>query len=168
MKITKTLLLLLFLIIISSSCSKSYFEFDSIEHYYRDLSNDEIMAIYNSQDKSEKRLLILDIIENRYPEEIDNSFGEILIKNKYKKSNISQDKLEPINDIFSENICLVGTASACIPVYRDILIFKKNNKVVGIAKICFDCEISHIIGTAKNTEDFGQCGDYANLFKMLH
>lgn len=28
---------------------------------------------------------------------------------------------------------------ACKQTYRDILIFKKNNKNVGISKICFSC-----------------------------
>ena len=57
--------------------------------------------------------------------------------------------------------------TACIPVFRDILIFKKNNKSIGIAKICFECEKSHIVGTNKNIENFGQCGDFSKLMNIL-
>ena len=93
--------------------------------------------------------------------------SDVLQKFGYKKTTIDKTKNEHLNDIFSENNCSESFAAACIPVYRDIFIFKKNNKTVGIAKICFGCRLFHIIGTKKNLENFGQCGDFEKLEKLI-
>ena len=66
-----------------------------------------------------------------------------------------------------EKSTLENIATACIHVYRDILIFKKEGKVIGTAKICFDCMSKQIKGTTANTENFGQDGDYEKLEKIL-
>jgi hypothetical protein len=58
-------------------------------------------------------------------------------------------------------------ASACIYVYNDILIFKKEGEVIGTAKICFGCGAHQIRGTQVGTLAFGQDGDYKTLEKIL-
>ncbi len=55
----------------------------------------------------------------------------------------------------------------CLPVFRDILIFKKRHKVIGIVKICFGCEKAVIVGSQANTIGFGQDGDFQKLKKLL-
>ena len=42
-------------------------------------------------------------------------------------------KMEASNASFSVSVAI------CAPVYRDILVFKKDNKVSAIAKVCFGC-----------------------------
>ena len=80
---------------------------------------------------------------------------------------IDKSKFESIDKIFIEKSTLENIATACIHVYRDILIFKKEGKVIGTAKICFDCMSKQIKGTTANTENFGQDGDYEKLEKIL-
>jgi hypothetical protein len=47
-------------------------------------------------------------------------------------------------------------SSLCLPVLRDILIFRQDNRIVRFAKLCFSCDQSIIVGTARKTFLFGQ------------
>lgn len=85
----------------------------------------------------------------------------------YSKSKIDSAKFDEINEIFREKKHEEVYGHACIYVYRDILLFKKKSKVIGIAKLCFDCDASVIIGTKVNTNEFGMNGDYEKLRKIL-
>lgn len=60
------------------------------------------------------------------------------------------------------------TVAACIPVFRDILIFRKNKKNSGMMKICFGCHQYRILGTNAKTENFGTDNDYSQLWKILN
>ena len=40
-------------------------------------------------------------------------------------------------------------------------------KITGFAKICFECNQSHIIGSKSDTKNFGQGQDYEKLGKIL-
>ena len=54
--------------------------------------------------------------------------------------------------------------SACAPVYRDILIFKHDQKITIIAKPCFECYQKVIVGsTNKKCEQF----DFGTLWEIL-
>lgn len=78
------------------------------------------------------------------------------------------DKFKQVNETFCQRKHQESYAMTCIAVYRDILVFKKENKIIGTAKLCFSCDQNVITGTQHNTDEFGQSGDYAKLFKLLH
>lgn len=42
--------------------------------------------------------------------------------------------------------------SKCLPIYRDFLILKKQNKTIGIFKICFECSQFNYIDAFTNEE----------------
>ncbi|MBB4805990.1 hypothetical protein HNP38_001262 [Chryseobacterium defluvii] len=86
---------------------------------------------------------------------------------KYYKVRISESEFDGINNIFTEKTTTNNVYSKCMPVYRDILIFRKKGKPAGVAKICFTCGQNEIMGTFANTENFGQDGDYEKLRKIL-
>jgi hypothetical protein len=86
----------------------------------------------------------------------------------FLKTEVMGNKFVQINEIFCERYHSKIESKTCSPVYRDILIFKKNNRIVGTAKICFVCSRSVIAGTLQNTDAFGQSGDYERLYKLLH
>ena len=49
-------------------------------------------------------------------------------------------------------------------MYRDILIFKHDQKITGIAKLCFECNQKVIVGpTNKKCEEF----DFGTLWEIL-
>ena len=147
--------------------NENFFDYDEVEHYKKNVTHEELSEIYNQVAKSGKKSIFLDIVENDYPKNVDENFEKSLINNGFKKTILNKSKYEEINNIFSEQNCLINSASACIPIYRDILIFKKNKKTIGVAKICFDCQMFYIIGTQKNVQDFGANGNFEKLEPLL-
>ncbi len=66
------------------------------------------------------------------------------IENNYTDKELINSELYPkINEIHKNDISFED--SKCIPIYRDILVFKKNDSIVAISKICFDCEMQYTL-----------------------
>ena len=149
-----TFLLLAFLPL--QNCSESYyFDFDKILHY----------KIEEIDIKKEPE--IGKILYERYPSGLnDSKFLNNL--DSMELSVVDSSHFSKIRNIFKEKSCSSIIEKSCIPVYRDILVFYKNNEIIGIAKICFDCNVQHIIGTKEDTSYFGQCGDYDLLNEILN
>ena len=161
-------ILSLFILITLFGCSHDhFFDFDEIEYYHSDISMEQISPMYKDENKSEYAERFLNVVEEDYPNNVDENFSKILKEIGYKKVTVRKEKYAEINKIFSEQTCFSRVETSCIPVYRDILIFKKEKRTIGIAKICFQCLQSHIVGTEKDVFDFGQCGDFENLKKLL-
>jgi hypothetical protein len=97
----------------------------------------------------------------------DLTFIDKLEAMGYTRNKIDESKFQAIDEIFTEKRVDEIFATACIQVYRDIFVFKKGNKVVGVAKVCFGCWGHHIVGTKSNTSAFGQNGDFDRLYKLI-
>jgi hypothetical protein len=148
---------------------KLYFDYDAIDHYHISIDENAVMILDSSQNRSKKDQLKLDILINKTPKDInDMEFIKSLEKIGFKKSVIKTQNLKKINEIFIEKTVSENIEYACVPIYRDILIFKKQKAIIGIAKICFDCHQKHIVGTNANTENFGQDGDYPKLLQVIN
>jgi hypothetical protein len=166
----KKIFFLLTVILLScNSKEEKYFEYDEIEYYKSEIEEDQIGILYDNQKKSKIDSLKMGVILGEIPKSIPNTeFIENLKSFGYTKSKIDSKKFNKINEIFTEKRHSELYATACIYIYRDILIFKKNSKIIGVAKICFGCDANVIIGTKANTEEFGMNGDYEKLRKILH
>ncbi|MDQ0784234.1 hypothetical protein [Chryseobacterium sp. W4I1] len=148
---------------------KVYFDYDAIDHYHINMDENSIMALDTIPNRSKKDQLKLDILINKTPKDInDTQFIKSLDKLGFKQTVIRSHNFKKINEIFIEKTVSENIEYACIPIYRDILIFKRQKKVIGIAKICFECNQKHIVGTNANTENFGQDGDYPKLLQILN
>ena len=141
---------------------KAFFDFDKVEYYFNDISEQDAENL-SVKDKPSKKETIL----SKLLGEDNMKYTDELEKYDFEKTIMSNYKLDSISKIFSENPCKTGYVEACIPVYRDIFIFKKNEKIVGKAKVCFGCRLYSIEGTKLNTENFGQCGDFEKLEKLI-
>ncbi|MDN5479000.1 MAG: hypothetical protein L0G39_18910 [Chryseobacterium sp.] len=127
------------------------------------------MALDTIPNRSKEDQLKLDVITDKIPKNInDTDFIKSLEKIGFKKTVIISHKFKKINEIFVEKTVSENIEYACAPVYRDILIFKKKEKIIGMAKMCFDCHQKQITGTKANTENFGQDGDYEKLQQILY
>lgn len=170
----KLMLLLCFLVL--AGCDKEvrqqqsyFFEFDAVDHYKSLATNSEIRkllisVITNKSDSLKGNLLLDD-----YPYKLsDTSFIGELKHIKFEKVIVSKGKLDTIRELFKDKKYKTYNFFACIAEYRDILIFRKNKKITGIAKICFGCGQHVIIGAKINTENFGQGGDYKKLRSLLY
>ena len=147
---------------------EKYFEYDEIEYYQNEIEEDQIEELYDNQKKSVKDSLKTGVILGEIPKSItDTNFIDNLKSFGYTKSKIEPKKFDKIDEIFTEKKHSESYATACIYIYRDILIFKRKSKIIGIAKICFGCDANVIVGTKSNTEEFGMSGDYQKLRKIL-
>ncbi|MFC5980240.1 hypothetical protein [Flavobacterium salmonis] len=147
---------------------KKFFEYDEIDHYFNNYDEDKLSELYDNQSKTEIDSFKMGVILDRIPKDsLDLKFVDKLNEIGYVKTKIPKSKFKGIDSIFIEKSVENPTATGCIYVYRDILIFKKNDVVVGTAKICFGCGASQITGTSAITDNFGQKGDYSILESLL-
>jgi hypothetical protein len=147
-----------------------YFEFDEVIHYtLTDISTIRDVMKKDLNHLSKEDEMIYECYSEDYPIDLkDPSFLSFFEKIGYTKSKVDPAKYKDLHEIFREKKHRSVTESLCIPEYNDILIFRNKNKLVGLAKICFGCMMHHILGTPKNTREFGQGGDYEKLKKLLH
>lgn len=152
----------------SNENTNHFFDFDEIEYYHKDISLQEWVEIARKENKTSEEIALLKILNTDYPTSIkDLNFIAELEKLYSEKTKIEKSKFKEIGDIFSEKYYGNYELYGCEPFYRDILVFKSNNKIVGISKICFECSLHCTIGTKKNTKQLGQNGDYAKLKVLL-
>ena len=147
---------------------KMFFDYNAIDYYTNDYEASKIEELFNYKCKNKLDSFMIGIILGDIPYNIsDSGFVEILENIGYKKTQIEKSKFDSIDKIFIEKTTTDNIAYACVHVYRDILIFKKENKVIGTAKVCFSCKANQIKGTTANTDNFGQEGDYEKLKNIL-
>ena len=153
--------------------SEGYFyDFDTVDWYTTVLNEGEVSGYRGRSDLTEDQNMLLHIFYGDKPDsENDTLFLSKIESIGYTKIRIQEkDKVDGVNEIFREGAQLNSYATACIAVYRDILVFRKRGDIVGIVKICLACEESQIHGTKANTAGFGQSDEYrrlAELFKKI-
>jgi len=168
----KILLILSFIILFS--CTKEpepFYDFDTVDYYHVDINQDERMALFDRQNNPEKddKVFWNLFFKDMAPETLKDKEFIANLKRLYKvQGTIDKKYYAIINNIFSEKFNSSEYTIACEPEYRDILIFKKDNRITGIAKICFECEKSNLIGTIKKTAHLGNEGDFSRLQGILN
>ena len=147
---------------------KKFFEYDFIDYYKSDYDEYSILKLEEDKNKSKTDKLKFDVVIGNFPQNITQTyFLETMNKIGYTKQEIPKNKFSEIDKIFIDKTIDENSTYACIAVYRDILVFKNQGTIVGIAKICFSCHQYQIIGTDVNTDNFGQNGDYNKLEIIL-
>ncbi|MFC5979855.1 hypothetical protein [Flavobacterium salmonis] len=148
-----------------------FFDFDSVEYYSLNKSKDE--EVNDNNRKGIKDSILNNILYSEFPEKLNNGvFYKKINSDGFSKSELSQEDVEYLkNDVFVEKFSLkmFEMSKACAPEYRDILVFKKENEISGIAKICLSCGHFYFVSSKKeiNTEDFGTERDYESLGKLF-
>ena len=138
-----------------------YFDFDQIDHYSFDLDVKDIKnkAIITP---STWGFLYSDIKALN-----DTMFIDSLILNNFSIYEVNPSFFESIKEISMDKNHDEIMTTDCIPIYRDILVFKRNKTIIGVVKICLECSMHSITGTTINTIGFGQSGDYDSLKSIL-
>lgn len=148
---------------------KLFFNYDEVNYYNINISENDAIILDSLSAFSEANKLKFQIISDEFPQKLsDINFEEKLQSIGFKKKIINKKDFEKLNKIFVEKTYQDGIAFACIPIFRDVLIFKKNKKLTGFAKICFDCHQYIILGNIGKTDNFGNDQDYENLGKILN
>lgn len=167
-----SVVLLLFIILsCKSKEEKMFFDFDNVEYYSLNKSKEEEMD--QNHRKGIDNTTEDKIFYNEYPEKVNNTvFYKTINSNGFSKFELSQKDVEYLrNDIFLEksSLKIFDNVYACAPEYRDILVFKKNKEISGVAKICLSCRQFYMISSKKEiqTENFGTKEEYKALKKLF-
>lgn len=169
--------ILLLLSIFLFSCNKKekinvgdlpFFKFDKIDYYRTDISREALDSIGMKQEKSRKERALMQVLVQNIPV---NTMDTLFINNMeilgFEKSVIDSSQYKRISNLFSLHDTANIDASACAVIFRDVLVFRKKDKVIGVAKICFDCGQNHIVGARYDSSKFGQSGEYEELMEIL-
>lgn len=135
--------------------------------------NDEIFVIYKL--KSEKNLnksktnslKHQTIYGSSKSENLHNDFEKDLMKFGYKKveNQNTNAVFEKINSLKEGKN---SYETACLKVYRDILVYKdQHNKIMKIIKICTSCYANQVITPKSNYELLMNFEDYDSLQQLL-
>lgn len=149
----------------AATIGKPYFDFDEVIHYTIDEKR-VYKAENNAEAEYEKRLRVF-LNGWRDGQMSDTLFWEDLESFKKNKKKINKVHFKKLNsEVFVNLGCGELSGFACIPIFRDILVFKKGGKLTGLAKICFQCEMSHFEGNKSNTTCFGTNTEFEVLHKL--
>jgi hypothetical protein len=145
-----------------------FFHFDQIEYYHKDISKKELQRIETKEDKTRKEQALLQILTGNVPVSIKDT---LFIKNMeilgFEKDTIN-NKLNPeISHLFSFREVSKPVTSPLNPEFCDVLIFRRNARIIGMAKVSFDGLKHQMIGERYNDSNFGQSGEYKELEKIL-
>jgi len=140
---------------------KPYFEFDEVVHYQYNIEDFEVLGRKND----DLNYLLFgrgfeSLQDSIYLERVDSLFHKKLVS---KEEHPIVDKIFCYQPIQNEEHYI----SECIAIYRDIFVFRRENKVIGIAKICFDCNQFTSIGAKQETKNFGVNYEFSNLAKLI-
>ena len=148
--------------------SEKHFDFDELTHYKIEFDQRRIAELYRDRKKSEIDSLKEGIIIGSIPNKInEQNILENLELVGFKKSSINSEKFNQIENIFFKNKYYQTESAACINIYRDVIIFKQKSKIVGVAKICFECRGLNFLGTKSKSENLSQSIDYQKLQELL-
>lgn len=116
---------------------KETVKFDEIVYYKINKSFNTYNLKYK-KDYSPKKKLVYEIVKGNTPRTMsDTLFVKNLERLNYYKENLTIPQYQKIAEIYSRGSGNYDTS--CGKTFRDILVFKKNNKIIGVSKICFDC-----------------------------
>ncbi len=150
------------------SICKPFFAFSSVTHHYLPITEAQVFELEEKVNKSYKDERLIDLLIQHTPDTISDSTALNEIDQLgFVEKTLSPYKYGQIAEIFCAKEYDELLTNSCIPIYRDILIFKQQNKIIGIAKICFECNDHLIVGAMHNTDAFGQSGDYSRLLRLL-
>lgn len=153
----------------SGNHDQPFFYFDQIEYYHADISKKDLQTIEMKEEKTRKEQALLQILTGNIPVSIKDT---LFIKNMeilgFEKDTINNQLNSKISHLFSFREIVNPVPAACNSEFRDILIFRRNNKIIGIAKISFECLRHQMIGERYNDSNFGQSGEYNELEKILN
>jgi hypothetical protein len=117
---------------------RPFFDSDKVDHYYLDFSEDDFAKILMKEKNTKMEEEFFDIYVHHFPDTIlQENFEKILLRHNYKKSGLTIKQQKDIQNVFSEKDSSPDSYASCAAEYRDIFIFKKKEKTIGIAKNLF-------------------------------
>ncbi len=161
----------------SAAKCKPYFHFDQVVHYKFVLPENEnftsmedyvLDSIKDHTERAKVAGIRKFLLDDKILTQLADTTSLVLMEQfGFEKRDISKELFAKLNKIFCDRPHKEYNVKMCIPVFRDLLIFKWNNKTIGYARLCFNCDKDVIIGSKENTGGFGQSGDFDKLKELL-
>lgn len=147
--------------------SKQIFAYDQIDYYHNSsIDNKGFSELHKNMNRSTADSIKLMVYCYGIPaNEQDTAFLSYLKEMGYTQSQINPVKFASIDTILHE-MENSDAAAACIRRYRDILIFRKNGAVVGMAKFCFECPTSRFDGFGRSAVGFADVDHLAQILDI--
>jgi len=153
----------------NSNTDQPFFLYDQVEYYYTPIEKDSLFDIKMKQDKSRKEQALLQILTGNVPVSIkDTLFINNMEILKFKKVILDPKLYSKLTHLFSFREANQSVTPDPNAAYKDVLIFKKDNKIIGMAKVSFEGSKHQMIGERYNDSKFGQSGEYKELEKILN
>lgn len=130
-----------------TDCKETLVEYDEI-FYYKLKDTSKIILGKNELEEKIINRYFSNLKDSIYFKKIDSIYSKTALNLKSKQfihSFICKNKLIDDNLIIE-----------CLPFFRDILVFKKDKKIVGINKICFECGISNFVSKEYDISYFNE------------
>jgi hypothetical protein len=138
------------------------YAYNEIIHYHFILGSDTLFTDEVLQDSISNKLLF----ERRKLTLNDTTGFREAERIGYITSEISNTDFPLINRIF-RNFVYETSSNLCIKTYRDILVFKKDNRTIGFIKLCFECHDAILI-SKDGLERLNLSGrNYEQLIELL-
>lgn len=133
------------------------FLFDSIIHYSIAIEEDTLWGIERIKDKTKDQRRLIEIV---LYEKLD-TFSDTTVLNElsnlgFTKHHLSNAKTETLRKVFYTQHMIEEEKAACVPIFRDILVFRLKSKNTGVMKLCFDCQHHTLDGELINTKQITQ------------
>lgn len=137
------------------TCNAGELHFDKVEAYT--ISYEDLLIIQNRRPQSDNDKL-LDRIVNYFPvDNLKETDSAKLVAIGFTSKNLNKEDYQYLCDLFKERFVYEDT-TACAPIFRDILLFKEKQKLIGLAKVCYSCGHSVV--------DFGDSLGNVNVYKL--
>lgn len=172
----KTIYLLSFMLMLSCSKKKEhegdlvFQKPDQIDYYYLAVSDKDLQAIFQKENMSRYERQLAEILHHDEPTSVtDTTFiTEMEVMPYYLKAQVAKNKHDDILKTFSPHdeitsACFASCITLCALTYRDVLVFRNKSKIVGFAKVCFECSQTHFVADHSETVHV----DYKSLKKTL-
>lgn len=145
-----------------------YFVFDAVDHYRIAIDEAAVWSIEGNEHRTQQETELLDVLLQYGPEALDDTSWIAQLEGLgFAKRTLPSSLSLPMQQLFCERDHPDFATAACVAIWRDILIFRNEGRIIGTAKLCFDCYRSSIHGTSRNTHQFGGSGDFARLDQLL-
>jgi uncharacterized protein YxeA len=125
--------------------SEYFFAFDEVTYYKTDKGFNDLSIIDDKKVKTLKDSITSKMMSD-FEEAISYDVAVTYLDSiGFKHKQIPVSKHDALREIFREKSTKRTEWVSCEPIYRDIYVFKKNGKVSGIAKLCYECGLFQLL-----------------------
>lgn len=143
-----------------------YFDFDEVVYY--NTTDMEKSYDYDKKNITPIDSITIQIMRGDMPTSLNDSISIAYLDSiGFNRKVLPVSKNKEIKEVFREKKVDSYEVTACAWTYRDIYILKKNGKITGIVKLCYDCGQYEFIGTNANTDGFGTYGEFYQLRQLV-